>query len=119
MKATELRIGNLAQEITPSHNKTVFVSVEHFEQIEDGEIDLFPIPLTEEWLLKFGINYIHEVAAYCDDNCMISETNETLDYWVFMPFCTNDEDCYIKIKYVHQLQNLYFALTGKELEVKP
>ena len=23
-----------------------------------------------------------------------------------------------KIKYVHQLQNLYFALTGKELEMK-
>jgi hypothetical protein len=25
----------------------------------------------------------------------------------------------IKIKYVHQLQNLYFALTGEELKIKP
>jgi hypothetical protein len=24
----------------------------------------------------------------------------------------------VKILYVHQLQNLYFALTGKELEIK-
>jgi hypothetical protein len=24
----------------------------------------------------------------------------------------------IEIKYVHQLQNLYFALTGEELEIK-
>lgn len=25
----------------------------------------------------------------------------------------------IEIKYVHQLQNLYFALTGEELTIKP
>ena len=30
------------------------------------------------------------------------------------------EDNYgVKLEYVHQLQNLYFALTGKELELTP
>ncbi len=68
-----------------------------------------PIPLTEEWLIKFGLEkdtetdyrwFLEDWLAYdVDDNCI-----RIADSWEFG-----------KLKYVHQLQNLYFALTGKEL----
>jgi hypothetical protein len=66
------------------------------------------ITLTEEWLVKFGVNKLHKnikVSYWNDDflhEQMTLRINETL----------------IKIKHVHQLQNLYFALTGEELTLK-
>jgi hypothetical protein len=74
-----------------------------------------PIPLTEEILLKCGFEHITEGLRYADKNHLIVNGDKD---WLFMPFCTNDIDCYIPIKYLHQLQNLYFALTGEELEFK-
>ena len=61
------------------------------------------IPLTEQWLIDFGfeknlVEYQKELLTIKNDftiNCLGS--------WR------------IEIKHVHQLQNLYFALTGKEL----
>jgi len=55
--------------------------------------DIEPIPLTEEWLCKLGFDNNHWATKWILED---------------MPIPTG-------IKYVHQLQNLYFALTGKEL----
>jgi len=68
-----------------------------------------PIPLTEEWLLKFGFE--------------IKQGRFGNEYWGKINLYTSSDkkivfcfDGYLKgIKYVHQLQNLYFALTGNEL----
>lgn len=84
------------------------------EEVEDPE--WVPIPITEEWLVRFGITserrrYHIEGGIYI----VFYDTNPTLcnydsDYgMLLLPF---------ELKHVHQLQNLYFALTGKELEVK-
>jgi hypothetical protein len=67
-----------------------------------------PIPISEEWLLKFGfveqsyINYFkkNDITISKDDNY----------YECFLGVFGTKE-----IKYIHQLQNLYFALTGEEL----
>lgn len=81
--------------------------------------DITPIPLTEEWLLKFGFNNINskEYGIKCG-SCWMSLSNpknmgEWQDYycWIF------DRFKFIELKYVHQLQNLYFALTGEELTI--
>lgn len=64
---------------------------------------LIPIPLTEEWLFKFGFegsdidNYSIELS---NGNFFILDSLDPIARNIF---------------YVHQLQNLYFALTGKEL----
>lgn len=136
MKITELRIGNyiliegVPQRITgfiPDDNHTNLlegtpsVVFEHFKYKRDYETEFTecnPIPLTEEWLLKFGF----EKDGYNDHKSY---------YYTLNGFKLNVDDGYlfldnpnqlaeaksIKIKHVHQLQNLYFALTGKELEV--
>jgi len=71
---------------------------------------LEPIPLTEEILLKVGfvkgiVNTL--INAYCLFSFYLTIHEDKLFYeW---------KGGNIEIKYLHQLQNLYFALTGKEL----
>ena len=116
MKASELRIGNWVND--PIHNKCnfqieMFLGIDYFQPLTidpDEELTLKisecePIPLTEEWLLKFGFengNYfiLNDVIIYKDYNDKYRYEYNYGQLWV---------------KHVHQLQNLYFALTGEEL----
>jgi hypothetical protein len=75
--------------------------------------EIEPIPLTEEWLLKFGF-HLDSYKNFELNNININRLNFKLTIF-------EDDDWYdipIKTKYVHQLQNLYFALTGEELIIK-
>jgi len=81
------------------------------EGLEETGIETYmgfePIPLTEEWLLKFGFGTI--IGKYYSIDChfSISKGNKC---WLF------HIGNYVKsFKHVHQLQNLYHALTGEEL----
>lgn len=72
-----------------------------------------PIPLTEEWLIKFGFkkSYLYW------RNKLSAKVEFKLQnmVWFYKGGCLQSN--YIEIKSVHQLQNLYFALTGVELEI--
>jgi hypothetical protein len=65
-----------------------------------------PIPLTEEWLLKF------EFKRFSKDFSKKGIIIHTRKRGYVLRKSVPD------ILYVHQLQNLYFALTGQELEFK-
>lgn len=70
-----------------------------------------PIPLTEEWLVKFGFISIQD-GWYQIEKMPISFNWNIYDNTLrFMGYS------FKHIKYVHQLQNLYFALTGEELQI--
>ena len=69
--------------------------------------DVKPIPLTEEWLERFGFVYKNGY-GYKFKYGWISRKDKYWSYYSLM----------IKIYYVHQLQNLYFALTAEELTIK-
>jgi hypothetical protein len=80
------------------------------------------IPLTEEWLHKFGFENIgtddyHSKPLYKKDGC---EWNYCLSGYFSQYFCEGHSEPAIvgDIEYIHQLQNLYFALTGTELTIK-
>ena len=133
MKATELRLGNWVEQ--PNDGVTRVTAVLNDLQIktETGYVDKYcrPIPLTEEWLLKFGFEKVvydsekhgYETEyylekkdvffVYCDD-FSLGIYGSVRDYegnsLAIIPPHEN-------INHVHQLQNLYFALTGKELEL--
>ena len=71
-----------------------------------------PILLTEEWFLKFGFDKGSDIIGDCfyielknNDDFIIHIENDKM-------FLFDDD---LEIKHVHQLQNLYFALTQKEL----
>ena len=73
-----------------------------------------PVPLTEEWLLKFGFK---------DNDGELTLLIDNLLYigWVddYAQLITEEGfTCGQNINHVHQLQNLYFALTNEELTIK-
>ena len=119
---TELRIGNWVQF---RHTETpVLITLADFvrEYTEEHLEDYEPIPLTEEWLERFGFDedgfkqyeFINWGIKVKKDPHAISETN-----WIVFHGFMNQFSEIVSLKHVHQLQNLYFALTGEELELKP
>jgi len=76
-----------------------------------------PIPLTEEYLLKFGFEKRNEGTSDAWHIGMNPVTHDWLFDLVWIkgyqyPFYRNG---LFMIKSVHQLQNLYYAMTGEEL----
>lgn len=123
MKASELRINNLVNYggVTSEVSRVdkLFFYVEASETptfSKDEGRGAKPIRLTEEWLLKFGFE---KQMAWTYKISLIG--NKNLVYylgekgWSIGNKNYSDFSC----EYVHQLQNLYFALTGEELTFKP
>ena len=128
MKASELRIGNYLEvnDLIVSISK---IEPEHlWDSLKDkwffqGE-EMQPISITEDWLLKFGFEKEYKGS---NDWSNYNSSGEDLESPIIITF-ENGEIYYsagegVKLskcfKYVHQLQNLYFALTGNELNIKP
>jgi len=87
----------------------------------DTDLDLYSIPLTDEWLLKF--RFKTRTTENISIQYFIGANPVTRDWMFDILWLKGDEypfyrNGYFKIKYVHQLQNLYFALTGEELTIK-
>jgi hypothetical protein len=112
MKAEELRIGNLYDNngnyfvVTPSTIESVF---------ESERVWCKPIPLTEEWLLNFGFKQYETVGIKTHNYIKGNFKFNSAVLWIAEYKGIHIEN---KILYVHQLQNLYFALTGEELKLK-
>jgi hypothetical protein len=108
MEANELRIGNWYWWNAEGKNYEYQVKARDFggDNIKNFE----PIPLTEDWLVRFG----YKKQAYRGVWYHPDLNNA--------PVLTIEEDGlyyeYTKIEFVHHFQNLCFALTGQELELK-
>lgn len=116
MKVNEFRIGNYYD-----HNGNIaFITINNILELYEGERSwIKPIPLVEEWMLRLGFK---------KHKCGISGADEWQGMdgwsigdsgWIFR----GDPKFELKlvgfinssIKYVHQLQNIYFDITGDEL----
>ena len=122
MKAQELRIGNLVNHTTGQCKVVGFYGeifrAENINKIElkSNVFNLQPIPLTEEWLLKFGFSHCENYSWY---EKKLPNLNIVISCNLHGDFCIENKNDIITIKdrcyNLHQLQNLYFALTGEEL----
>ena len=120
MKASELRIGNYLDrgdyicKVVAIDKDGAMLEPLSYTKERSVLKEVKPIPLTEEWLVEFGFvsnPYIDTYELRINGELIflldIDKTKGVLDiHWQ-----------YIKIKHVHQLQNLYFALTGEELQI--
>ena len=132
MEAKELRIGNI---VADKDNDIFELSGFYLYQlsIEQNTKGIItshkPIILTEEWLLKLGFEPIYDyykIQIQKDDGGGNSDyfisvdtgmDNESNEFTIQL--VSGEGDWFTsKNKYVHQLQNLYFALTGEELTIK-
>lgn len=132
IQARELRIGNLVEKSLKSgngraNNATLNTTDLLHIYLGDGSFNYASIPLTEEWLLKFGFE--KKESTTCN-LWHIGINQITHDYlfdltWLINPELINAPNAPFYrngghiIYYVHQLQNLYFALTNEELTIKP
>lgn len=116
MKANELRIGNYVYDDVLKDIDTVYqldLRCVNDCYIKDLNNEMKPIPLTEEWLLKFGF----VVFGIDKDHYSLHDFKlfDVGGYYIVTPLPHEYKPI---IKHVHQLQNLYFALTGEELTIK-
>jgi hypothetical protein len=123
----ELRINNLV--LNPNDNLVHKITVENISDIQNGYMKREPIPLTEEWLLKFG--FIDEDLNMSGHKWLVFKRPHLhkMDIRISVPKNDNDWSVTIEcvspptmaiahIKHVNQLQNLYYALTQTELIIK-
>ncbi len=116
MKANELRIGNFIFYANGDICKVSYHQIRYLI-ITTEKVNYSPIPLTEEWLLKFGFEKSNVVDKYytINNQFAISTADDKFR------FIKGNFVCQLvlsELQYVHQLQNLYFALTNEELTIK-
>ena len=88
-----------------------------------------PIPLTEEWLIKFGFKRVEMMFEkittlyWRKDRLKLYRvhTSAVSEDWFYEVWFADDHDneavIRLRLDLVHQLQNLYYALTGEELKI--
>lgn len=132
MEETELRIGNLVypfDDINLVDNKTISrdcIIVEYYDLKDTSFLE--PVLLTEEWLIRFGFDldgaqvngsYYRKEFNYSGGfRDYLSITDKGAGYMFGLTSNYGKQSVLpFHYEHVHQLQNLYYALTGKELTI--
>jgi len=139
MEAKELRIGNYVHTTCAISGDNIVTEIEEInKQYANEGVSIDPIPLTEEWLERLGFefyDYVLDSDEDIDDNetgiyksykkqpdgkkyyySVNFNSDNTIEFTIKLRWA--DEMVLSLIKHVHQLQNLYFALTGEELTIE-
>jgi hypothetical protein len=135
MEAQNLRIGNIVKLIginaivteIGSYNGEPYIKCKDIPSgiylHHKGEDLVQGVPLSEDWLIRFGF----EKEVFWDGNYYTLELND--NKYCDLCIVNGDKNGFIEVtlfpyeewfryKYVHELQNLFAALTGRELELK-
>lgn len=124
MEAKNFRIGNLIYWDIPEKNGVIHeVTKIMFNRINTIPISLGndmseykPIPLNDAWLVQLGFK---KVGSNFEKDWLLLHKNiktGTIDFLLNEP--SSGKYHATVLKYVHELQNLFFALTGNELSIE-
>lgn len=123
----DIRLGNLVC-YDPQYPLPVPVQAIRTDGVETPAIkllqyeDIFPIPLTEEWLRRLGFEDNKIRHSYYLE-LMVRKYITSTQGWIDNAWRVDILDtipCALgfHFKYIHQLQNLFYSLTGEELQIK-
>ncbi len=117
MKANELRIGNY---INRRYKENILVvDFELLQNVQRQSVFFKPIPLTEQQMVNLGaIEFnLDKDEFYCQIGLF---TFKKIGNGFILLDDNNINEFFGStiLEYVHQIQNLYFALTKKELKYK-
>lgn len=146
IKAQELRINNIVTDefyetfrttivVESINEKGINLSVQNsddFPEMQDHWIEpyyefdkLRGIPLTSEWLERFWFKqFVHDselqgkIVEYNYDNNLLTIVDWSAEGKKFTLSNSFSFKLRVDVNYVHQLQNLIFAITGSELQLK-
>ena len=132
MKASDFRIGNIVYSKINGLSKVEQVGHSLCHNYTGGrslagnfwENNYFPVELSVKWFVYFGF----KKTVLTDNSGHFYTLDLNDDIHCDLCFCSNDKNGYIELvlfpyedffryKYVHELQNLYFSLTGTELKL--
>ena len=145
MKARELKIGNYVYTGTDEDDNPVpckITALDKFNVYWDGNKTsvnfIEPIPITPEWLEKMGFSYLKvegitrigdDFQGYADEGdthnwTLKVKANERTEGFAFEivkwgdgPYTFVNQWLRIRVKYLHDIQNIFHALTGQELNI--
>jgi hypothetical protein len=135
LKCTDLRIGNYVNiegdvvKVKEIYEKSIHYANSEYESFATEDF-IQPIELTEEILVKIGFEvrkgYFNYSKVFGDDGDYCDSIYiyycPRLNHFKFTHNIVDKLDLQTmdlyNIKYIHQLQNSFFLLTGKELEVE-
>ncbi len=133
--ARELRIGNIVEPITMSpimvtgitQQKTLdgiftLIFVDYGESFLQEHLN--PVELSEQWLIKFGFEQTNDVNKSLSKEAsnhvmLLSSIGKKYVVEIRNVMMSGSIMLQFSVTCVHQLQNLHFALTGKELTIQP
>jgi len=128
INAAELRLGNFIMQKLNNRIITVQCNYRHFELLAQGDKDLYPVLLKPELLEKTGFIENRDYPLLPDARefklllpVIGKHKNEILAY------VKSNKECFGRAVvdgltasnnffHLHQLQNLYYVLTGEELK---
>lgn len=148
LEPKNLRIGNIVkgiyldeEEVEQSH----FVSVVALDSVGATEFPIWveclegigpetylrlePIELTEDWLVRLG--FLKGLGKYGNTFCILEDNGFvsmfTIEHWTNVDDNSKFKNFWYcrhmlkdnKLKYVHQVQNIFHSLTDCELELSP
>lgn len=132
MKSTDVRIGNICCHRLSSEtigrqcviDAVDIVAMSQFERASKKS-PYEAVPLTEEWLERFGLIKKYLANPFEDGGYDLKEDGSRWYYWVEGTFHLEVQPSgeiwfeiysqYMHIEYVHELQNLYHGTTKKDL----
>ena len=116
IQPNELRIGNYYQDNYNNYRMIKELSSSLFSDeiysMGTPTISMFPIPLTEEILIKAGFDH-ESFSFYLYKDFIVRKIRESDKQWRVIFRHKDLKD----IEYLHELQNLIFALTGEEIKI--
>jgi len=126
MKTTELRIGNYVNgiydegefiaEVLTVDSEGCLLDANGIYELTSLKV-IKPIPLTEEWLIKFGLKY-HDLNGDSGYYQILTKNG------IFQILYSENDERFIFnnqwVDYVHELQNIFYfnVLTNEELTIK-
>ena len=140
MEAKDLRIGNIVNLISRSGITGIVTEIGSHENepyirckdVNEGiclnlnnRKSVYGVPISEIWLIKFGFKkellsdasgYYYTLEFVKDKYCDLSISSGDKNGFIKVTLFPYDE--WFRYKFVHELQNLFFAITGNELELK-
>lgn len=119
MKPNEIRVGNYAKD-SMGKERTIDLSDYSYESDTTFDFEKWnPIHITSEWLLKFGLEKTGYSRWTLKGFHRLSYDIVYGNGKVILTRGESSSELFIEnIQYVHQLQNLYYSLTGQELTIK-
>lgn len=136
MKIEEVRVGSMVRRKLPTTEgvEESFTTPSYVVSIlghvpPSGEVilksqglydmeEITPLPVNEKWLLRLGFRQNSHLFVLDLGEGLDLTYNSVSGGWFFSIHYTTTARVQ-SMKYVHQIQNLYQSITGKELQIQP